>query len=210
MLVYLQTYAYETGFHNDLKTERIFIESSTILAPQNNAQQAFRDAKARAAARLKGSCLELLKKLSGVADDNSIPNKLQDYLDEVTIGDKFLDENLQRQDFPTEFHGAYTLKEGLPRGAGNAVTAFNVNSSVFTGIVHLVDQNTGIPTGNVAQFVDRIGPKSSLYGLSLSEIQELSILHELAHAFDPEETWHDFNDPKKVAELNNGIRKACF
>lgn len=42
------------------------------------------------------------------------------------------------------------------------------------------------------------------------EIQQLTVLHGIAHAFDPKGTWDDKDDTAKVAALNRAIRKACF
>jgi len=175
---------------------------------------AFKQAVANSAGRLSGDCLKFFQDLSGITDPGLLLQKMQDYLkNNVEFGDKYLDgDTLQPTAFKGEGVGAIHLPiiiRGQSRpGAGR--TYFNANSSIFTGIVHLVNPNTGIPTGNIANIVDRITPRSSMYGLSLSQIQQLTVLHELAHAFDPKGTWDDKDDTARVVALNEAIRKACF
>jgi hypothetical protein len=86
-----------------------------------------------------------------------------------------------------------------------AVTEFNAGSSYFTGKLTL-------NSGRVVSFMEpgRITPQSSMYGLSLPEIQQLVVLHELTHAFDPANKWADWKSSQGSAALNRAVRKACF
>jgi len=180
------------------------------LLPQNPApSDAFKQAVANSTNRLSGDCLKFFQELSGITDSALLSQKLQGYLtDNVSFGDKYLDgDTLQATPFKGEGTGAITLPiviRGVSR-PGAAVTYFNAGASVFTG-------NLTLNSGRVVSLMEsgRITPQSSIYGLSLSEIQQLAVLHELAHAFDPKGTWDDPGDTAKVAALNRAIRKACF
>ncbi len=178
--------------------------------PQNpTPAQAFNQATANSASRLSGDCLKFFQELSGVSDASWVQSHLQGYLkDSVSFGDKYLDgDTLQATAFKGEGVGAITLPiviRGQSR-PGAAVTYFNAGASIFTG-------NLTLNSGRVVSLMEpgRITPQSSLYGLSLGEIQQLAVLHELAHAFDPKGTWDDKDDTAKVAALNRAIRKARF
>jgi hypothetical protein len=178
--------------------------------PQNpTPAQAFKQAVANSTSRLSGDCLKFFQELSGITDSALLSQKLQGYLtDNVSFGDKYLDgDTLQATSFKGEGTGAITLPiviRGVSR-PGAAVTYFNAGASVFTG-------NLTLNSGRVVSLMEpgRITPQSSLYGLSLSEIQQLTVLHELAHAFDPKGTWDDKDDTATVVALNRALRKACF
>jgi hypothetical protein len=159
--------------------------------------------------RLSGDCLKLFQELSGVTDASWVRSHLESYLkDNVGFGDKYLDgDTLQSTAFKGEGTGAITLSIviGGQSRPGAAVTYFNAGASFFTG-------NLTLNSGRVVSLMEpgRITAQSSMYGLTLSEIQQLVVLHELAHAFDSKGTWDDENDTAKVAALNRAIRKACF
>lgn len=158
---------------------------------------------------MRGDCLKFFQDLSGLTDVDRLRGQLESYLkDNASFGDKYLDgDTLESKTFDNEGVGAYTLPiviggNTLP---GAAVTYFNSGASVFTGKFTL-------NSGRVVSLMEpgRITPQSSLYRLSLTEIQQLTVLHELAHAFDPKGTWDDLNDTARVAALNRALRKACF
>jgi hypothetical protein len=178
--------------------------------PQNpTPAQAFKQATANAAKRLSGDCLKFFQDLSGIADSAALLQKMQVYMkDNMSIGSKYLDDDTMKLvDFPGEKKVAVTNRiviNGQMR-PGAAMTYFNIGGSSFTGTLTM-------NSGRVASLMEpgRITPQSSMYGLSLGEIQQLAVLHELAHAFDPQNKWYDWNDDATVAALNRAIRKACF
>src|SRR5262249_10419437 len=86
---------------------------------------------------------------------------------------------------------------------GDAITTFNSKGSYFTGKITL-------NSGRVDDLIPHLTSTSSMYGLKLNEIQQVAILHELVHAFDPKNKWADWKNPSTVAQLNREIRKACF
>jgi len=171
--------------------------------PQNPA-----DAIAQAGSRLSGNCLKFFQELSGISDASWVHSHLENYLnDNMSFGGTYLDENtLQPTVFKSEGIGAMTLsiQIGAQRYPGDAITFFNASASIFTG------KFTASDTGRVVPFMGQISSKSSLSGLSLPQIQQLAVLHELAHAFDTRGIWDDQNDLVRVAALNRAIRKACF
>lgn len=129
--------------------------------------------------RLSGDCLKFFQDLSGIDDARTLREKLETYLKEnAGFGDRYLAGSaLQLSPFSDEGLGAVTTRieiSGQMR-PGQGVTEFNAGSSFFTGKLTL-------NSGRVVSFMEpgRITPQSSIYGLSLPEIQQLVVLHELA------------------------------
>ncbi len=76
-------------------------------------------------------------------------------------------------------------------------TVFNQNSQLFTGVVTL-------NTGRTRPLTESLTEGASLYRLNLSEIREINVLHELAHAYDVNGEYEDGNGTPE--SLNNGKR----
>ena len=100
---------------------------------------------------------------------------------------------------------ANTVPDKDPKGArlASGHTVFNVNSVFFTGKIN----GQAFP-GNVLEAT------SSYYGLSLDEIRELAVLHELFHLGDTTGAHEDHSgDPAKdipaSKAINKLIREKC-
>ena len=90
---------------------------------------------------------------------------------------------------------------GTRVASGN--TVFNQNSAFFTGTI----QGQPFP-GTVVQ------PISSMYGLSLDQVRDLAVLHELFHVTDVmglfnDATGHARTDEMYSKAINEIIRRDC-
>ena len=153
--------------------------------------QTLNDAIDRAKARLKGDCAKLFGNLNA-----------SDYLaNHVSISDT----NPSGQPFPNQLTIATTRSNSDSNGnrVASGETVFNVNSAFFTGKIG----NRNFPGTVVTE-------QSSMYGLTLEEIQELTILHELFHIADTagefnDNTGNGQQDLQRTKAINKLLRDNC-
>ena len=139
--------------------------------------------------RLTGDCAKLFPNLN---TSDYLANNLT-IASEHPDGDAFLGELNFAATFPS-------IENGKPTGQ----TVFNLNSGFFTGTV----KNQPFPGTIVTK-------ESSAYGLSLDEIRELALLHELFHVadtageFDDATPNDDAENKRKSGAINKLLRQNC-
>jgi hypothetical protein len=104
--------------------------------------------------------------------------------------------------FTSQANVAFTVSDHDSAGhrlASGSIT-LNSNSFFFTGTVD------GRSISDL--LTNKVRERNGLGDLSVDQIKELAILHELMHLNDTTGKYDDLNNPSNT--LNNLIRSACF
>lgn len=161
--------------------------------PRHTVDKAIREAKER----LTGPCKTFFEQINASVDAAAKLANLSASKGGASVGDQFLNgDTLQLEKFKSVDQAAVTssIFLGNVRQA-DAVVTFNKDSFFFTGKL-----STGADVTTLQN--------SSVSGLTLDEIRQLIVLHELVHIIDTAGIWDDGSNSN--AALNEAIKKACF
>jgi hypothetical protein len=156
------------------------------------------------------NCNQFLLGLAGATNPAAQLDALRKAGNIVAYHEYYISSTGTLEPFGGQLNFAHTVsdeKNGVRQNTG--FIQLNADSPFFTGTLTL--QN-----GQQVGFLQQIGPTSTLAGLNLNQIRDLTLLHEFAHVLDTRNTYND--NPKQVGQqkadnvaksLNRDIRTAC-
>ena len=156
------------------------------------------------------NCNQFLLGLAGATNPAAQLDALRKAGNIVAYHEYYISSSGTLEPFGGQLNFAHTVsdeKNGVRQNTG--FIQLNADSPFFTGTLTL--QN-----GQQVGFLQQIGPTSTLAGLNLNQIRDLTLLHEFAHVLDTRNTYND--NPKQVGQqkadnvaksLNRDIRTAC-